>query len=232
MEDPGHRRYEEDLAAYLLDALTSAEAREFEAHLRVCASCQAEERWLRAAVEVLPSSVEQVEPPAPLRKRLMSTVRAEAAADRGAERRGARGRRWSLLLRPATALAAVAIVVAGVTGYLIADGDGTATTTVAARPTDTGSAASGELVRTDESTVLSVRGLPMQRSGRVYQVWLARENGTQIEPSSLFVVDRRGRGTVAIPDELEGIEAVMVSTEPAGGSDKPTTEPVLRASLQ
>src|SRR5436309_12817320 len=81
MAGQDHRRYEEDLAAYLLDALVEEEQREFELHLRSCPACQAEERWLRGAVELLPSSVEQLEPPPALRERLMATVRAEAPAD-------------------------------------------------------------------------------------------------------------------------------------------------------
>jgi hypothetical protein len=51
-------------------------------------------------------------------------------------------------------------------------------------------------------------------------------------PSSLFVVDRSGHGGVAIPNGLDQVEAVMVSSEPAGGSKAPTTKPVLQASIQ
>jgi anti-sigma-K factor RskA len=231
MASEWHRPYAEDLAAYLLDALTPAEARAFELHLSGCAGCQAEERWLRTAVDLLPSTVEQYEPPVALRKRLISTVRSEASADRQIER-PARRPRWSITLRPATAVAAAAILAAGVGGYLVRGEGGTTTKTVAARPLGPVPGARGDLVRTGSTTVLRVAGLPVQRAGRVYQVWLASQNGKQIVPSSLFVVDRGGRGEVAIPERLEHVQAVMVSSEPAGGSNQPTTKPVLQASIQ
>ena len=48
--DQEHRRYQEDLAAYLLGALEGEEARDFERHLAGCATCQVDERWLHTAV--------------------------------------------------------------------------------------------------------------------------------------------------------------------------------------
>jgi anti-sigma-K factor RskA len=161
----------------------------------------------------------------------MGTVKAEAKAERDGQRR-ARRRAWGWLLRPATAVAAVAVLAAGVTGYLIRGEGEVKTKTVAAKPLGPVPTARGELVRTSGSTVLRVEGLPLQRRGRVYQVWLASDGGKTIIPSSLFVVDRAGRGAVAIPSRLEQVEAVMVSSEPAGGSEAPTTKPVLEASVQ
>jgi anti-sigma-K factor RskA len=231
MAAPEHRPYEEDLAAYLLGALSPAEVGEFESHLAGCASCQVEERWLRGAVETLSSSVEQIEPPPELRKRLLGTIRAEASADRGADRARKPRLRWNLLLRPATALAAVAILAAGLAGYLISD-DGTAPTasTVAARGTAAAPGAGGSVWRSGDAAVLRVTGLPPQRRGHVYEVWLARDEGT-VEPSSLFVVRPDGTGSAAIPGGLEGVQAVMVTLEPESGSSKPSTAPVLRAPL-
>jgi anti-sigma-K factor RskA len=231
MASEWHRPYAEELAAYLLDALAAEETQAFELHLAGCAGCQAEERWLRAAVDVLPSSIEQFQPPPELRRRLVSTMKAEAKADRDG-RRAARRPAWSMLLRPATAVAAVAVLAAGVAGYLIRGDDGVKTRTVAAKPLGSVPNARGELVRTGGTTVLRVEGLPVQRKGRVYQIWLASDNGTKIVPSSLFVVDRGGRGAVAIASRLERVEAVLVSSEPAGGSKEPTTKPVLQASIQ
>jgi anti-sigma-K factor RskA len=226
-----HRPHAEDLAAYLLDSLTSEETRAFELHLAGCAGCQAEERWLKTAVDVLPSSIEQYEPPLELRDRLMTTVQAEAKAERDG-RRPARKNRWSWILRPATAVAAVAVLAAGVAGYLIRGEGGVKTKTVAAKPIGAVPTAGGELVRKDGTTILRVSGLPLQRSGRVYQVWLATAGGKKVIPSSLFVVDRGGHGSVAIPSGLKQVQAVLVSNEPAGGSKAPTTKPVLQAAVQ
>jgi anti-sigma-K factor RskA len=227
-----HRPYAEELAAYILDALSAEEARAFELHLAGCAGCQAEERWLRTAVDVLPSSIEQFEPPLELRERLMATVHTEAQAERDGKRPPRRSW-WSMVLRPATAVAAVAVLAAGVAGYLIrGEGGGVKTRTVAAKPIGAVPTAGGELVRSGNTTVLRVSGLPLQKSGRVYQVWLATVGGKKVIPSSLFVVDRGGHGSVAIPSALEQVQAVLVSNEPAGGSQAPTTKPVLQAAVQ
>ena len=225
-----HRPYAEELAAYLLDSLTPEESRTFELHLAGCAGCQAEERWLRTAVDVLPSSIEQLEPSVALRERLMATVKADAKAERD-DRRPARISFRKLMLRPATAVAAALVIAAGVGGYVVrGGGEGPTTKTVAAKPIGDVPTAGGELVRTNGTTVLRVSGLPLQKKGRVYQVWLA--SGKKVNPSSLFVVDRGGRGSVAIPGGLDQVQAVLVSNEPAGGSKAPTTKPLLQASIQ
>jgi anti-sigma-K factor RskA len=70
--------------------------------------------------------------------------------------------------------------------------------------------------------------LPVQRRGHVYQTWLQR--GKEIVPSSLFVVNEDGSGSAAVGN-LEGVDAVMVSEEPDGGSPQPTSDPVLIAKL-
>jgi hypothetical protein len=83
--------------------------------------------------------------------------------------------------------------------------------------------------RTGDTAVLNVERLPAQRSGRVYQAWLQR--GMQIEPSTVFRVRRDGSGSYAVTGDLDGVEAIMVSDEPEGGSSQPTTKPVLVARL-
>jgi anti-sigma-K factor RskA len=225
-----HAQQREDLAAYLLDALEPEEVQEFERHLAGCARCQGEERWLRAVIELLPSSVEQFEPPPALRERLLDTVRAEAAADKAPPRERRARRPWFALgLRPAVALASLAIAAAGLAGYLIGNDNGPKTTTVQAQVTKAEPSASAQLIRTGDTAVLRVERLRVPPPGRVYEVWLAR--GKQVEPSSLFAVRQNGSGEAAITGKLRGVGAVMVSEEPRGGSSKPTSKPLLIAKL-
>jgi anti-sigma-K factor RskA len=67
--------------------------------------------------------------------------------------------------------------------------------------------------------------------GRVYQVWVLHEGATEPVPAgALFDTDRGGHGTTALPS-IEDVATVMVSVEPEGGSERPTTEPVLSANL-
>jgi hypothetical protein len=235
MAGEDHRRYEEDLAAYLLDALVEEEQHEFERHLRSCPACQAEERWLRGAVDLLPSSVEQVEPPPALRERLMDTVHAEAAAEGiEARPRSRRRPRLGFVLRPAVAFGAAALIAVGVgAGYLIGDAgeeSRQAVATIPASPTGEAPGARGEIVESRDAAVIRVSGLPPRR-GRVYELWLVRKGSSTPEPSSLFAVADNGSGASGIPGGLEGVREVMVSSEPEGGSKQPTTMPVLRATL-
>ena len=182
---------------------------------------------------MLPSSVEQIEPPPALRERLLETVRSEAATPRvsarpAARRSGGGLRAWlgSLSLRPATALAAVVLLLAaGVTGYAIGNGgDGSGTTTIAA----TGTSAGATIVRSGDSGVLRVSNLP-QRRGRLYEVWLLQD-GKPV-PSGLFQVARDGTGAAGIPHGLDRSTQVMVTSEPLAGSEKPTTQPVLNVPI-
>lgn len=236
MSDRDHTRWEDDLAAYLLDALSADEAREVEHHLEGCPRCQERARWLQASVETLPTAVEQLEPPPELRERLMRTVRAEAAAPAPAAPRPERTRArrgWLDMLRavprPALALGVVLIAVAAVAGYAIGTGDdGTTTSTVSAQVDPSLAGASATLERDGDSGVLRVAGLP-QRTGRIYEVWLAQ--GDQVRPAGLFQVDRSGRAATAIPRGLDGADRVMVSVEPPRGSEQPTTDPIVIAEI-
>ncbi len=239
MNTEDHRHYSEELAAYMLGALSVEETRDFELHLGDCASCQAEKRWLRGAVELLPASVEQIEPPPELRERLMVTVRAEAPARTAATSPSSRGARrllprgWGPIMRPAAALGTLVVLAAGIGGYVLGSndsGDSGATRTVAVRGTEVQPGASGTIVRRDDTAVLRVRGLHDPGRDRVYQVWLLRNGSDKPEPSSLFSVHRDGTGAAGIPG-LDGAEEVMVSAEPRAGSAQPTSMPVLRTRL-
>jgi anti-sigma-K factor RskA len=238
MEADAHQRYEDELAAYMLGSLEPEEAATFEAHLAGCGPCQARERWLRTSLDVLPSSVEQVEPPRALRDRLMETVRSEAgrpqeAAHRApAARPSTRGlREWfgSFSLRPATALAGVVLLLAaGIAGYAISGGGGSTTRTIAVTGTPVAPQTTGTLVRDGDRALLRVSNLP-QRRDRVYEVWLVKR-GKPV-PAALFQVGKDGTGSAGIPSGLDDATQVMVSSEPVGGSDQPTTQPVMSAMI-
>src|ERR1019366_1306337 len=118
------RECADGLGAYALGALSQDEAERVRRHIERCPTCRDELDGLRAAVDALPASVEQIEPPRELKQRLMAIVEAEAellraagdAADRPAgEAARPRGRRWLAAprWRPATAFGlACAIAVA------------------------------------------------------------------------------------------------------------------------
>ncbi len=75
-----HRSWRADIAAYLLGGLEPDETAALETHLEGCERCREELRWLQPAVDLLPESVEQLEPPPQLRERLMAEVGAAGDA--------------------------------------------------------------------------------------------------------------------------------------------------------
>jgi anti-sigma-K factor RskA len=235
---PHDARWDDAAGAYLLHAMPADEATAFEAHLDGCERCRAEVDDLRVAADALPASPMQFEPPPELKDRIMAVVNAEAEllhaagarADRPAataavapERPGRR-RRWSL--RPGFALAgAVAVLALGtVLGLVIGGGDGTRTIDV---PTVPAGAQAQLIVRDDGHSTLVTDGMPAPGRGRVYQVWLLRGEQAPEPTDALFSVRPDGSASVDVPGDLDGVDQVLVTSEPAGGSDAPSREPVL-----
>jgi anti-sigma-K factor RskA len=234
-------RIRDDAAAWVLGALTDEEARDFERLMETSAVAREEVEELRRATDVLPFAAEPVAPPPELRSRIMAAVESEAqllhaadaTADRPPQRRRSSG--WlGLLLRPLPlAAAACALLLAGLgAGLLVAGDGGEPARTIAAEVTGQGGAgASARLVVDDGRGELVVNGLRSPGEGRVYQVWLLHEGETRpVSAGALFDVDSSGRGAAAVTD-LEDVQAVMVSSEPRGGSEQPTTDPVAVARL-
>ena len=220
-----HRGFQEDLPGYLLGSLAEADRVALEAHLDQCERCRSELDWLRPTVGVLASSVPQLDPPRRQRRRTIAAARADERPT------GARG--WLTALgrpRPATlglAAAAVAIVVAIAVSSLD-QGSGPGSTTVALQAAAPATGAGGSLVVRDDTATLEVARLPDLPPSQVYEAWVQRDG--EISPSSTFIVDRNGAGATTIPG-VEGADRVMVTREPRGGSDQPTTVPLVSASL-
>jgi anti-sigma-K factor RskA len=230
-----HSRFGDEVGAYLLGALEPDERVAFEHHLASCADCRLEVDELAVAVDALPRSVEQVAPPPTLKASLMASVRREARGGGMAPSRGARWRE-QVLRRPAfAAAAAVALLALGVgagalVGALSRGGD---EQQVLRAQVDQalGPGAVAELVRTDgdAGAILRVSGMRQPPPGQVYEVWLRR--GKRVERSSLFDVARDGSGAAGIPERLDGVDEVLVTREPAGGSDQPSEQPLMRVSV-
>jgi hypothetical protein len=235
-----HLHWEDAVGAYLLEALPEAEARGFEAHLEGCLVCREELARLRVAADALPVSAPPVSPPPELRDRIMRVVRSEAellsaaGSEADSPPPAARRRRrflpfWTglTLARPAVAWAAAAVLVlaGGAVGFAVRGG-GVDTRTLAAQVNAPGAHATLRTV--GSSATLTVRGLPAPPGDRVYQVWKLPAGQTKAQPTdALFQIRSGGTASVAIPGGVKGVDKVMVSAEPRGGSMAPTSDPVV-----
>ena len=207
-----------DVAAYALGALEPEEARRFERHLADCDLCRGDLAALQPVVDTLPATAEPVEPPPELRKRIMSVVEAEAKERRRAERAPDERPWWRMRILPAAAAAVAAAVIATV--VLTGGGEDT-TRSIQAAVNPPG--AQAELRMDDGRGTLVVEGMPAAPEGRVYQVWKQHAEGPPQPTDALFTPTADGRASVAVPGSMDGVEQVLVSTEPPGGSPRPTS---------
>jgi anti-sigma-K factor RskA len=221
------------VGAYLLGALSDAERASFEQHLAGCPECRLEVERLRPAADLLPRSVEQVDPPPSLKRSLMDVVEREAAPQPARRPIGERLR--GLLggsLRPAVAGAAVLLaVVVGYAANQMLSGDDPRTLNASVRQGVLPDA-SGRLEvqgNGENGAILEVRGMPSLPGGRVYQAWVERDG--MIDPQPTFEVGADGAGAAAVPDDLSDAQAVHLTREPRGGSRAPSEEPILTVRL-
>lgn len=224
-----HDRWRDEVAAYALDALPDTERGALESHLEGCDECRAYLRWLRPAEAALATSVEQLKPPRGLRRAVLATARKVDREEPLPSRARAGPRRF--LARPTVAAALAVTISAALIGGYVLRGSGPSTETVSAQATAAAPPGlEAHLVREGDSGTLELTGLPLPQRGRVYEAWVRR--GENVSPSTVFVPDRTGAAAVALPDQLDDADEVMVTREPAGGSEAPTTTPMLRVPFR
>jgi anti-sigma-K factor RskA len=231
-----HARWSDAAGAYVLGAMPPDERDGFEAHLASCPACREEVEELRPAAEALPMAAPPMLPPPALKDRIMADVEREAAllsqagpaADRPAPARRRRGLRlggWRL------APVAAALVAAGMLiGVLAPIGDPDTRTLAVTVDRAQAPDARAELQVAGGEATLVADDLPEPPAGRVYQVWVMRPGSQDPEPTStLFLPRRDGSAAAAVPGDVSDIDAVLVTDEPAGGSEAPTRRPLLSA---
>lgn len=230
-----HEHWSEDVAAYMLGALEATEAAELERHAEDCERCRSEMRWLTAAVEVLPEAVERHEPPPELRQRLLAEIEADARA--AGIKPVAEGGIWSSFRdrlrgsgggardwRPLAGLAALALVVVALAGYEIGSGDSGETAPEQVGAVNPAHGVGAEVLREGDSGEVRLTDVNRLPDERVLEAWVRRDG--EVEPvKALFVPDSEGNASTVIAD-MHGVDLVMVTTEPAGGSKAPTSAPI------
>lgn len=241
MSDVDPRRYEDLIAAYALDALPEDEQREIEEHLAEHPELQIEVDELRSVADMLAFVPEDQEPPPELRRNILSAIEPEGETpETGNERSSGWLGGWFGFPRLAFA-ASVLVMVAGLlTWNLTLQGEvrelqGRIENTPEAPRTyevsGSGMArtASGEVMELENGrTVLMVEGLPEAPQSKTYQIWLIE--GNEPIPSNVFE-STEGTTAAALDQPLDGADVVAVTVEPEGGSESPTSDPILTSEL-
>jgi anti-sigma-K factor RskA len=230
----------ETAGAWVLGAVGEHEAAGYAEHLRTCADCQAEVARLRPPADALALASEQVPPPPALRDRIMLVVESEAQLLRATgpeadqpqpqsqpQRKPSRERRWFLRPIPVAALAAAALAVGVGVGLLVSGGQ--STRTIQAQVAMSGARATISV--TGDHAKLEVSGMRNPPPGHVYQVWVKRGSAAPRPTDALFTVNSSGHGHIEVPGSVKGVNTIMVTAEPAGGSTTPTLPAVITAPV-
>ncbi|HEX4011316.1 MAG TPA: anti-sigma factor [Solirubrobacteraceae bacterium] len=219
-----------DVAAYALGSLDAVEAEDFRRHVETCSVCRDELAAFQEVINALPMSAPAHRAPAGVRRRVLHAI-AEEPRPPGDAARGAasprRGFPWRLPV-PALAIGAVlALAVVVVIGISLGSSAG-GTRVIRAQVTGQGSA---QLKVAGGHGELVVRDFSPPPAGQIYEVWVQRGKNSPSPTSALFSVTAGGDADVDVPADLHGVDLVMVTPEPAGGTKVPTHPPVISAAL-
>ena len=203
------------VAAYALDALDDDERAAFEEHLADCEQCAAELPTLRATAAALAYVPESPPPPEELRDRVLGTARAE------------RPNVVPLRPRRTLALGAVAAVAVAAAVALAVWNVSLHNNSNAALATYPLEGASGELaVAGSGHAALVLCGLANAPSGKTYEAWVL--TGKAAARAGEFHGGNRCFGFTLTRPVPSG-SRVAVTVEPAGGSDQPTSMPIIQS---
>jgi anti-sigma-K factor RskA len=239
-------------AAYAMDAVPEPDRTRFERHLAGCESCRQEVRGMREATAALAAAC-AVQPPAALREAVLRATEQtrqipppviQARTGWAARRsRGWPGWRPRLAVALAGALACVlaaVAVVAGVVAYrmqnrldqaqvrdhTVALVLGAPDATMMSAHVRTGGTATVVMSHRERALVFTAADLHVLPSAESYELWLTGPAGSK--PAGM--VDVSGRGKMVGPMVVSGLSAgdsVRLTVEPASGSTRPTSPPIV-----
>lgn len=212
---------------YALGILDPEDTVELDDHLGTnCVTCSTELRRALYRNVTLAALVEEVEPPACVRRRVLAGVGLERSRTLWV---GA----WAMV----TACLAILSVYLGMVNHRQQElGDAMSMLSEpGTRQVDFGntpSAAKGKLyVNARHGVLLIASGLAPAPSGKTYEFWLIPKGGVP-QPAGLFQTGTDGEALHFRRGPLSGdFAAVAVSVEPSGGSPVPTTKPILVVGL-
>jgi anti-sigma-K factor RskA len=214
---------------YALHALTDAELADVDRQLaaappEVAAAFASEVRAVRETMAVV-SAATAVEPPAPLRDRLLATVSDDPVRYLSSKR----ATRWRTTILSAAAVLAIGLGALGV-GIALRPPPVTSTAEQVFAASDVRTV-SGELPGGGTATlvfshekdagVLVMNNVPPPEPGTVYQMWLVGDEG----PESAGTMDAKAvaPSTTAVLPDLGDSQTLAFTVEPGSGSERPTS---------
>ncbi len=230
---------------YALDALEPGSEQRFARHLRRCAACTAEVRGLREVATSLAFAAAEQPPPA-MRPRVLSAV-SETRQLPPETRRAFQPRLSGLWVPRLTAVVAVAAVAAiAVLGLAQlstarklsrARQENQAIAAVLAAPdarilkgrTSVGGLTTVVVSPALRELIVTTDGLPALHGSQVYELWLIGPPRTR--PAGLLPAAIAGRIGPVLATGLVSGDEVGMTVEPAGGTSRPTTAPIVLLRL-
>jgi len=259
MSEMNNERFEDLKEAYVLGALPEEERQSFEDYLAGHPERQAEIDELGAVAGLLAFSPPEQEPSPEIRSRVMEVVEAEAEPSH-VRRRSVAERIGDYLSVRSLALGAAALLVIGLLSWnvllqgQVQDLQGRVqdaqsqvqnlqgqvadardqqqvqkSQTIKLEGSWADQGANAEVASIDKNQVILVaNNMPSVPEDRTCQIWVIK--GDVPKPSGLFRPDGNMTAT-PITNSIEKADVIAVTVEPAGGSEQPTSDPVLSAEL-
>jgi anti-sigma-K factor RskA len=231
---------------YALDALDDDERDRCELHLRGCSACEAEVRGFAATATALAMAA-AVEPPPGLKERVMTatTITRQLPPevnDLETARRRQPARRLPMTSRLGLAVGGVGLAAAAVASVVAVNAHdqlnsvqahAAAVTEVLSAPdariasASTGAGGTATLVSSAarREMVFTSSGLRPLPSSRVYQLWFLGPGAPR--SAGLVPASSGGSTTPVLASGLAPGDKVGVTVEPAGGTNTPTTAPIV-----
>ncbi|MEV6398812.1 anti-sigma factor [Streptomyces sp. NPDC051907] len=233
--------------AYVLHALAPDERAEFERHLQICPACTQEVRELNATAVRLGMAVAATPPPA-LKSRVMQQIAAERQDPPRVQYRGKHSESRQRRRRRASrfALAACLAAAAGLGGVAVWQNQEAKDARLEAQRSQKQVEQLAAVLAAPDAQVAAVKlpsnargtvvvskdrdkaaflasGLPEPPQGKVYQLWF--NDGGTMRPAGLVDPARTDSATL-MDGPLDAASGMGITVEPAGGSPKPTSDPV------
>jgi anti-sigma-K factor RskA len=235
-------KHDRDLAgAYALNALTAEERAAYERAIDGSEEARSEATELQDTAVILGLSVTPVEPPAALRARLLQSIAAtpqhvDVAPGPAATRAGIR---WSRLALAATSVAAsLALILGGIaiaTNLLSPEPSSQAEQMAELKQAPDMREMQAELPTGEHvmlrwshelaTSAVIVDGMDPAPSDKVYQLWYIDSDGAR--PAGILSIEDEGASWRVLDGDMDADDKVGVTVEPMGGSDQPTTDPIV-----